>query len=84
MQGNFGNPIVATSCNIAGEKEITNGKDALERFKNKVDVIIDGGETKHGLPSSIIKIEEENIIVLREGPIGKDEIEKEIRLCSDI
>lgn len=81
MQKNFGNPIVATSCNSAGEKEITNGKEALEKFKNKVDVIIDGGETKHGIPSSIIKIENENIIVLREGPIVKDKIEKEIKLC---
>lgn len=84
MQKNFGNPIVATSCNFVGEKEITNGKDALEKFKNKVDVIIDGGETKHGIPSSIIKIEKKNIIVLREGPIKKDKIEKEIKLCSDI
>lgn len=76
--------VVATSCNAAGEKEITNGKDALEKFKNKVDVIIDGGETKHRVPSSIIKIEKKNIIVLREGPIKKDKIEKEIELCSDI
>lgn len=66
---------------MASEKEITNGKDALEKFENKVDVIIDGGETKHGLPSTIIKIEEENVIILREGPIRKDEIEKEIRKC---
>ncbi len=64
---------------MAGKPAITKGKDAINQFEDKVNAIVDGGKTKIGIPSSIIKIEKENIIVLREGPISKDKIEKEIK-----
>ena len=76
-----GSPIVATSCNMSGEGPIINGSEALEQFKDKVEIIIDGGETKHKIPSTIIKIQEKEVIVLRKGPINKKQIERKIKRC---
>ena len=44
------NPIVATSCNFAGKKEITNAEDAAFKFKDNVKAIVDGGNLKNGIP----------------------------------
>ncbi len=53
----IGGPIVATSCNLAGEPAITNAQDAKDIFSGKVDLIVDEGESKIGIPSTIIKIQ---------------------------
>lgn len=64
-----GRPIVATSLNLSGDKSLTNLKQLPEVFEKKVDLIIDGGETKIGEASTIIRVENDKIIILREGPI---------------
>lgn len=43
-----------------------------------MDLIVDGGEAKIGMPSTIIKIEDKKIKILREGPIKKDQLQKVI------
>lgn len=68
-------PIVATSCNLASEMPIIEIDEIKRKFKNKVDCIVDEGKAKIGIPSTIIKMEEGKIKVLREGPISKKEIE---------
>lgn len=54
---------------MSGDKSLTNVKHLPEIFKQNVDLIIDEGETKIGKASTIIKIENNKIITLREGPI---------------
>lgn len=66
---NFGKPIVATSLNLAGEESLTSLKNLSKRFKDNVDLIIDSGETKLKAASTIIKIEDDEIKILRKGPI---------------
>lgn len=75
------NPIVATSCNFAGKKEITNAEDAAFKFKDNVKAIVDGGNLKNGIPSTIIELKEDKINILREGQVSKEILEKEIKRC---
>lgn len=58
---------------------MTDIKPVLKEFEGKVDYIIDGGETLLKMASTIIKIEDNEIKVLREGPIKKEEIERKIK-----
>ncbi len=69
MIENLGKPIVATSLNLAGEESLTSLKDLSKEFKDNVDLIIDAGETKHKTASTIIKVENDEIKILRKGPI---------------
>lgn len=62
-----GFPIATTSANISGEKDNIEMKKSLKEFSNKVDVIINGGKSKIGIPSTIIKVEKNEIKVLRQG-----------------
>jgi len=75
----FGRPIVATSCNMTGKPEDNEIEQILEEFREKVDCIIDGGTIKEGVPSTIIKIEDNTIKILRPGIINKQEIERRIK-----
>lgn len=69
MIESFGGPIVATSLNLAGEESLTSLENLSTKFKDNVDLIIDAGETKLKAASTIIKIENDEIKILRKGPI---------------
>ena len=68
-------PIVATSANISGI-DVVSSLDELEPdLKNEIDYIYDGGKL-NTIPSTLIKIENEKITILREGEIAS-KIKKE-------
>ena len=54
---------------MSGDKSLTNVKQLTEVFKQNAFLIIDGGEAKIGIASTIIRVEDDKIITLREGPI---------------
>ena len=56
-----GKPIVTTSANISGKEPPTSINDVKD-ILDKIDLAIDGGETKHTGPSTIVDIEERKII----------------------
>ncbi len=60
-------PLATTSVNLAGSSPGIVVSDFLEEFKNKVDIIVDGGKSPIGLPSTIVKIENDSLKILREG-----------------
>lgn len=66
----FEYPLATTSVNISGNLAGLEPKDFLDEFKDKVDIIIDGGKSEIGIASTIIKIEKDSKInILREGSI---------------
>lgn len=69
---NYKYPLATTSVNIAGKKDGTEINDFLDDFKDKVDIIIDGGKTNE-IPSTIVRVINDEIKVLRQGVL---EIEK--------
>lgn len=71
----FGKPIIATSANITGKETITNVSELESAIKDNVDLIIDDG-TINAISSTIIKVQNNKIIFLREGLLTND-IKKE-------
>ena len=67
-------PIAAPSANISGRPSGTNIKDFIKDFDNKVDYIIDNGEAKIGLASTIVQVIDGIPHILREGSITKEQI----------
>lgn len=59
-------PVVSTSCNISDEEVITSISLLDDSLKNSVDYIYDGGDV-NSLPSTIVKFDNEMLIVLRAG-----------------
>ena len=61
-----GFPITAPSANISGKPSGTNPGDIFQNFKNKVDCIIDGGNSDNETPSTIVRVIDEVPHILRE------------------
>lgn len=59
-------PLVAPSANFEGEPQSKNINEAIEYFKENIDLYIDGGNINKN-PSTIIEINNDKIIVLRQG-----------------
>ena len=74
-----GVPIAAPSANISGKPSKIDVQDIIKEFGDKVDYYIDGGKSKIGIGSTIVKVEKNAIKILREGSISKEEIEKAIK-----
>lgn len=69
-------PIAAPSANISGKPSGTNIDDIFEELNNKVDYIIDGGNTEIGVESTVIRVINGVIHILRPGKITYDDLSK--------
>jgi len=67
------NYLVGTSANISGDSSYTNPKDCLRDLKG-YDVFVDGGIISSKGESTIMEIENEEIKIIREGSLTKEEI----------
>lgn len=73
-------PIVAPSANLSGNPTGTKIKNIINELGGKVDYILDCGDIESDIVSTIVQIEDEKIIVIREGKIKKEEISKVVPL----
>jgi L-threonylcarbamoyladenylate synthase len=71
-----GSPVVATSANISGETEIDSAEDVVRQFQRKVDLIVDGGRTPGGRPSTVVDVSLDKPVIVRAGAIPEAEINK--------
>ena len=74
-----GVPLATPSANISGNPSGTNLDAIFKDFEEKVDFFINGGESKIGLASTIVKVVDGEIKILREGSITKEDIENAIQ-----
>lgn len=70
-----GFPLITTSANISGRAEIDSPEEAIRLFRDKVDLVVDGGPTPGGLPSTVVDLTGDRPVLVREGVIGRRELE---------
>lgn len=69
-------PLAAPSANRSGAVSPTRAEHVRESLGDRVDYILDGGPCPVGVESTIVKLENENVILLRPGGVGAEEIER--------
>ena len=77
----LGEPVVGTSANLSGRPSPLTADEVYSQFGNKIDLIIDGGRCPGGKESTIIDVTGETPVVLREGALSREELEK---VCGSI
>jgi L-threonylcarbamoyladenylate synthase len=65
-----GIPVIATSANISGEGEISAAARAQRIFDGRVELIVDGGMTPGGAPSTVLDLTAEPPRIVREGAVS--------------
>jgi len=74
----FQGPIITTSANLSGTPPLATYDDVYELFKDKEyqpDLILNGTINGECMPSTVIKLENDQINIIREGPIKKNQLE---------
>lgn len=71
-----GLPIAAPSANISGKPSGTNISDIFDELSDKVDCIIDGGNTLVGLESTVVRVIDGIPTILRPGKITPEDIKR--------
>ena len=63
-------PLATTSANISGEESGIKLADFEVNFADKVDAIIDGGESELKVSSTIVQVDDkDNVKILRQGTL---------------
>lgn len=68
-------PLAAPSANPGGMPNPIEAGTVLNYFRDKIDVLIDGGKTRLGVESTVIDFSKPEKKVLREGALKAEEIE---------
>jgi L-threonylcarbamoyladenylate synthase len=71
-----GIPLAAPSANSSGRISATSAELVEADIGSKIDLILDGGPCAVGLESTIIKVQDGAVRLLRPGGISADEIER--------
>ncbi|MDX8514713.1 L-threonylcarbamoyladenylate synthase [Mesorhizobium captivum] len=71
----LGRPLAAPSANSSGRISATTAEAVAADLGDRIKLVVDGGATPVGLESTIVKIEDGKLRLLRPGGIAADEIE---------
>lgn len=71
----IGKPLLVTSANLSGQPTGLHFEEVYRDFNGRIDMIVKG-ECKGSVSSTIVDASEEELKILRQGPIDEDDIRK--------
>jgi L-threonylcarbamoyladenylate synthase len=71
-------PLAVTSANISGQPSPSTAEEVFAQLGGRIDLIIDGGSTPGGVPSTVIDCTGNDLKLLREGPISLEAIKSKL------
>jgi L-threonylcarbamoyladenylate synthase len=67
-------PMAVTSANLSGHASPTTASEVFAQLGGRIELIIDGGKTPGGVPSTLVDCTGDEIRILRPGPITDEEL----------
>lgn len=68
-------PLAVTSANLSGQPSANSAEEVSAQLDGRVHLILDGGKSSGGVPSTVVNCISTPPIILREGPVTRAEIE---------
>jgi len=72
----FGRPLAAPSANRSGSVTGTTAQAVAADLGNRIRLVVDGGPSRVGVESTIVKVEGDRLRLLRPGGIASEQIEE--------
>ena len=69
-----GGGLPVTSANRSGERDARTAEEVMAQLDGRIALVLDGGRTPGGVPSTIVDCTGEQVKIIREGSISEDEI----------
>jgi L-threonylcarbamoyladenylate synthase len=73
-------PMAVTSANLSGQANPSTAAEVLTQLTGRIVLILDGGKTPGGVPSTVVDCVGAEPKILREGPITRGEIARALGL----
>ena len=67
-------PLAVTSANLSGKENANTAQQVLDQLDGRIHLILDGGQTPGGVPSTVADCTGLETLILREGPISLVEL----------
>ena len=67
-------PMAVTSANISGAQSPVRAEEVYEQLGGRIPLILDGGRTPGGVPSTLVDCTTPELKILREGPIRMEDL----------
>jgi L-threonylcarbamoyladenylate synthase len=67
-------PLAVTSANISGQENANTAEEVLRQLNGRVHLILDGGKTTGGVPSTVVDCVSPSLAILRQGPITLEQL----------
>jgi L-threonylcarbamoyladenylate synthase len=74
-----GGSLTATSANLAGEPPARTAQEVLRSYPSGLDLIVDGGASRGGQPSTVLDLSALPLRLIREGAISRAVLEESLR-----
>ena len=71
-----GGVLIGTSANISGHPALRTAEEVVRELEGRVDLVVDGGPASLGRESTVVRVLGDEITVLREAAISRDDILK--------
>jgi L-threonylcarbamoyladenylate synthase len=68
-------PMAVTSANLSGQASPSTAEEVLAQLGGRIALILDGGRTPGGIPSTVVDCISPEPQIIRQGPIPEDEIQ---------
>lgn len=79
-----GCPIAAPSANRSGRPSPTQARHVMEDLRGRIDGIVDGGETGVGLESTVVRVVNGRVHILRPGGITREKLQETVGSIADV
>jgi tRNA threonylcarbamoyl adenosine modification protein (Sua5/YciO/YrdC/YwlC family) len=63
----FGGPVVSSSANLSGQPPAETAEEVVRTFGNQLDLVLDGGPRRGGVPSTLVDVSGPRPKLLRRG-----------------
>jgi L-threonylcarbamoyladenylate synthase len=67
-------PMAVTSANISGRQSPISVQEVYDQLNGRIPLILDGGNTPGGIPSTLVDCTGETPIIFREGPVTMENL----------
>jgi len=65
----IGGPVVSSSANLSGQKPAETAQEVVGYFGNQLDLVLDGGPRRGGVPSTLVDVSGPRAKLLRRGAL---------------
>ena len=72
---NVTGPLAVTSANLSGQEPTCTAKEVLDQLNQRIHLILDGGTSPCGLPSTVVDCLTTEIKILRPGPLSFSQLQ---------